>query len=486
MPVRSAAWAQTPRPLPAGEARAAQAFLAGSLGDPNTTDLALASLRLTADPDLVPLFAAYCSHSDRRVRQVAFTALADRKDDRAVAALAERMRSDPVVPIRAQAVAVLNEWKAAAAEDLRSGLQADDESIQYLSARGLVALGQGQTVMDKLAKLTEAKGADTRILARLDLLWLGESGQLDAIAQVLTDSNTAVGVVVLALDRIRENRLAATARVVEQLCSAPNEDIRVRALRAAGAVLPDGPQRIAEALAKADKPAVQVILCRWLAEAGGAPERPLAAVAAGTGLPAALARFELARKALDAGSARAAAEVAAFGHPVVLEHLIDRIREDANRSPEGADVYAPVLLDILRKTPAATGRLRWEQEACARAATLLGDIGGPASLEGLREVVAGPYGEPKRAAIGGLVRTRNPAAAALVRSQLDSPYPELAATSAIALARHGDRESLRALQDILAHVQRYEPSLVTMVAWYSLKLEGRHRAALEELIALNR
>jgi hypothetical protein len=80
------------------------------------------------------------------------------------------------------------------------------------------------------------------------------------------------------------------------------------------------------------------------------------------------------------------------------------------------------------------------------------------------------------------VRTKNPAAAALLKPLLDSPYAELAATSAIALARHGEKAAARTLQDILLHSHRYSPDLVAMVAWYALKLSGEHTAALQELV----
>jgi hypothetical protein len=188
---------------------------------------------------------------------------------------------------------------------------------------------------------------------------------------------------------------------------------------------------------------------------------------------------------MDASSAQAAADVAAFGHPLVLEHLIGCLQEDlakAGDKPEKMDVYTPILLGAVRKTPEGGRRLGLDQEVAGRAATLLGDIGSPGALEGLKEVLAGPFGEPKRATVGGLVRTKNAAASVLVKPIMDSPYPELAATSAIALARKGDKDAARPLGEIVLHANRYSPDLVVMVSWYALKLGNAHTAALQELI----
>jgi hypothetical protein len=288
----------------------------------------------------------------------------------------------------------------------------------------------------------------------------------------------------MMLRRIHEDRIVRAAAIAEQLSvSGPTEEVRLNAFRVVSELSPDAGKRLMAELAKSDRPTTsQVLLVRMVAGLkDSAPN--LEALAKGTGLSAALARLALARVAMDASTTKAAADLAAFGHPFVLEHLLGAIREDLSKAPDKADVYTPVLLDLLRKTPdGASPSEIASQDVSARAATLLGDIGSPNSLAGLKEVLAGPYGEPKRAATFGLVRTKNNAASDLVKPLLDSPYPELSVTAAVCLARHNNKEGLRGMRDVLLNLTRYRSDRAAMTCWYALKLSNEHAAVLQELI----
>jgi hypothetical protein len=480
-----AARAQSPWTAPPKDLQAAKDFLGGALRDPNTTDLALASLRLTGDAGLTALYVAYSSNPDRRVRLVSCAALSDLKGDAAIAALQERVKSDPVMAIRAQAIALLIQWKASTSAQLQEAMKSEDEKIQYLAARGLVSAGQGRLAADQLAKLAGSNDPFTAGLARLDLLSLGRVDQLAPLTLVLVEPNSPPDLTTMLLGRIQEDKITAAAGIVETVSlSAPSEEVRLNAFRAVAAISTDAGKRLMDGLAKAEGTRSTVLLFRMIAGLKD-PQASLQALAQGKNLAGALARLELARPAKDATSAQAAAEVAAYGHPLILEHLLgclqDDLAKDAN-TPARLDVYTPLLLDIVRKTPKGGPRLGLDQEVAGRAATLLADIGTPWAMAGLKEVLAGPFGEAKRAAIGGLVRTKNPAAAALAKPVMESPYPELAATSAIALARKGDKDAAKPLGDIISHSNRYSPDLVVMVSWYALKLGNAHEAALQEFI----
>jgi HEAT repeat protein len=481
----SPALAQSPADKAGKDSQLAREFLANALRDPNTTAPALGALRLTEDPGLVGLYAAYSSHPDKRVRLMAAAGLTDLKGEQAVAALTERMRSDPIMAIRAQAIAILLQLKGAAAPQLQEAMKCEDQNVQYLAARGLVKVGRGDLAADALAKLALSKDPATAGLARLDLLGLGQADQLEPLTRLLSDANTPPAVVGMILERVQEDKVAALAGLAEQLSvSTDSEEVRLHAFRAVSAISADAGDRLEEALGKTDKTNTRILLFRMLTGVKDAPAH-LKNLSQGAGLVAALAKFELARPAMDDSSAQAASELAAFAHPIILGHLTDCLKDDLAKTPDKPDkmdVYTPALLDIVRKTPKEAGRLGLEQEYSARAATLLADIGTPRALEGLKEVLAGPFGEPKRAVAGGMVRAKNPAAVSLVRPLLESPYPELAATSAIALARQGDKTALKTLQDIVAHSHRYSPDVVMMVSWYSLKLSGEQAAELEALI----
>jgi len=197
--------AQGPAPAPAADLQTARQFLVGTLRDPNTTDMALASLRLTGDADLLALFVAYSSHTDKRVRLIALAGLADHKSEQATAAILERMRNDLVMGIRAQAIALLTQAKSATAAHLQEAMKCEDEGIQYLAARGLVSLGQGAAAADKLAKLVQSKDMVTSGLARLDLLTIGKADQLEPVLRLLTDPNSPPVFVGMMLERINED-----------------------------------------------------------------------------------------------------------------------------------------------------------------------------------------------------------------------------------------------------------------------------------------
>jgi HEAT repeat protein len=473
-------------------AQDALGVLGTALRDPNLADRTLAVLQVTADAELVPLFVAYSGHANRRVRLICASALAGLGGEAASAALLERAKNEPIPALRAQAIAILIQKKAAPAAQLQEALKNDDENVRYLAAHGLVAMGQGALAAETLAQLAQSKIPATAGLAALDLVGLGQTRYVEIVSSLLADANTPPLAIGLMLERIYEEKIAAAAAAVEKvaLSSAVPDSVRLHAYRAMSAISPTAPDRLREALAATDKPNFRVLLFRALAahEAAG-PH--LKALAGGKDLLAALAQFQLARPAKDSAAAKAAADAIAHGHPIIVEHVLSCLRDDlageANLPARGAgeeskmDVYVPLLLNALRGAPKEPDPARTEQDNCARAATLLGDIGSPAALDGLKAVLAGPFSEAKRAAVAGLARTKNPAAASLLKPVLDSPYPELSATAAIGLARHGEKDAARMLQDILNHSSRYNADLTAMAAWHSLKLAGRQSAAIEEL-----
>jgi hypothetical protein len=481
-PPRSPWTASLPAPAPPPAApRGPKAMLASALADPNTAAVTLLSLATAESNELAPLFAACAKSSQARVRQVAVAALYQIKGAIAAGALWDRVRNDTAMPTRAQALALLIQMKAATPEQLQEAMRTEDETLQCLAANGLVLAGQGALAQEKLLKLAASKDPSTSGLARLCLVSLGHADEVAAVAKILSDPATPEAALDVMLSQIQDARIAAAAPAAEALANATaNDDLRVVAWRAVSAAAPDGARKVAEAIAKSDKTPLRVKLFRVLARHPDAPPH-MKTFSRGSDVIAAMARLELSRPAADAEAAKAAAEALASGHPVVLGHVLDCIKEDVPKLGAKSAVYVPVLLDVLRKTPKQMGRLRVEQEMSAWASTLLADIGTPEAMEGLKALLNEPYGEVSRAAVGGLLRTKNPAAAAMAKPLLESPYEEIATTAAVALARHGDKSADKVFREILARADRQRPDILAIACWYTLKLAGESAGAVEEL-----
>ncbi|HUT56511.1 MAG TPA: hypothetical protein VNA25_01410 [Phycisphaerae bacterium] len=471
-------------------AKAAGEFLTAAVNDPNTADIALLTLRMTGDADLLDLFVAYSAGKVKRYRALAATALSELKGDKAVAALLERARGDPEMAIRSQALALLIQMKAVSAEQLTEAIKTDNDDVRYLAASGLVSAGRGQLttdalrlVTDTLQKLTESADASTAGLARLGLLSLGRTDQLKPIAAAMSEPNADPRVLTLMLTEIHEEKIAAAAALAEKIAASPqqSDNIRLHAYKALAAISPDGPGKLLQAIEKSDRTVFRVYLFRMLARRDDAQEY-VKALAHKKDAIAALARFEMARAAADQTSTKAAAQAVAYGHPIVVGHVLETVQQDLPKLGPKADCYVPVLLDIVRNTPKQTRELRREQELSAWAAQLLGEIGTDKALTGLKKLLGQRHGEPLRATVAGMLKTANPAAVKLLKPLLDSPYDEICSTAALAMARKGDKDSIPVLGEVIAHAHRHRPSLVVLASWYTLKLLNQHQPVLKEII----
>lgn len=452
--------------------------------DPNRKGAFLGALRATDDVELVPMFIAYSQSGDKQIRIFATAALAEIKGDAAVAAMFDRVMKDPMMAIRSQALAHLLEMKALSVEQLQQCLKIDDENVRCLAARGLVLAGHGDLAAETLTALTGSKDVTTSCLARMCLLGLGKKEQYEPLAKIFSDGGTSIDVVQILLEQIYEEKIAVAVPLAEGAATThSSQNVRLLALRSMAEVSPTGAQKLLDAIRKSDSLVSRVVLFRALAAIK--ENRPyLAALIEETDAIGPLAKFELARAAGGQGAAKAAADVAALRHPIVVAHMLDRIQQDIASGGSGAaDVYTPVLAQIVRNVPEATGRVGQEQEAAAFAATLLADLGTENSLAELKELLAANQTDVKRAASGGLLKSKNAVAAPLAIPMLESPYDELAVTATLTLGRHANPAAANALAGLIRNHARFRPSIPVMASWFLLKIEKQSAAVAAELTA---
>ena len=123
-----------------------------------------------------------------------------------------------------------------------------------------------------------------------------------------------------------------------------------------------------------------------------------------------------------------------------------------------------------------------EHNRLAVAATVLADIGTPEGMNAIKEVLAGRYGAAVRAVAAGLRWSKNPAVCELAKPLLASPYLELAEDAALTLGAFGDFRAADSLNAILVRRQAHAPTLVTLAAWYLLKIDHATATAVQDLV----
>jgi HEAT repeat protein len=458
-------------------------YLLKAVNDPDRANLAIAALRATDDKDLAPFFTALARCSDKDRRRIGVNVLAELLKADAAPILLERLRKDPVMDIRSEALVALLELKAISPEQLVEATQMPDEKVQCLAARALIQKGQGKITIPVFEKLASSRDLATASMARMSLLGLGRTDQLPAARNVLTEPNTPPIIVGLLLEQIGEEKVvAAVGPVREIVASTPLSPIKLQAHKALAALSTDPCKSFADAITASKDDVLSVLLLKLLADR---PDSMLyvKSLTLGSGIPATLARFELARK--DGGDKAEQAVLAAvdLGHPIVLEYVLDRAKEDFTARGAKADFYTPGLLRYIRSVRPNPKRMEAEHVNAAQAATLLADAGTPAAMDGLKNILSGRYDAIVRSAAAGLLKTKNRSACELARPLLKSPYNELVVDAGLTLGHFGDPGASEYLSHVLARPKDHRAELVTLASWYLLKIAGQTKQTAEALAA---
>lgn len=460
-------------------------YLSATLADDQKADAVLLTLRSTGDKDLAPILRAAARSGDKRRRLFGLLALADLLDKDAVEDLLDRLNNDPVMAIRAEALARLLELKAVTAEQLAAAIKIPDESVQCLAARELVQRGQVADALEMLRRLADSKDSGVAGLSQMCLLGLGQRDHEAPLRKIMRDPNAAPALLTVLLRQIEEQKIAAATALALEVAASEQQSpqLRARAYEAVSAVSSVGSVAVRDAIVNANAVVLQSQLLRVLADRPDAAQHLPAVVAAG-GPIAALARFEQARQAAAQNAAQIVQEVTDLQHPVLVAYVIDRARHDIKAQGAKADFYTPALAKYLLSVDPRPSRLGKEHYLAAGAAGRLIELGTPAALAGLKAALSAKGEGIRRATSAGLLRTSNPAAAELVRPLLQSPYEDLATDAALVLGHLGDPAATEYLGGLLANPQRQPPALLVLASWYLLKIARQTQPAAAQLANL--
>jgi hypothetical protein len=450
--------------------------LAQGLRDEKTSSTYVAALAATGDEDLAPLFVTLRKDDRPEIRTFAMQFLVEHLEKEAAQHL-RPLLADPVARVRFAALAHLLDLEAATDEDLAAVASSDDPHLRLLRARALVERDRADEARETLRGLTKSLDPTVALRARLSLLSAGDASQLAELKKVVADAATRPGVLEMLLKQIAHAKIAPAeplARAV--IVGRRHPRLTVLAWRTLLDLEPASAAQLAAAIGRNPSTVARVNMLRALAEAPDA-SRHMAKLAEGDGAVAALARFERARAAGGEPAARAAVAAAKLGHPVVIDYLISQARTDIEDSEREADIYTPALLAYVEGVRRRSRRIRPEHERAARAAWLLGDIGSPEALSGLKAIIDAGYDARMRAVVGGLLKCENPKVAGLVEDLLNSPYAEIATNAAIILGRFGRKAAAGPLRRIVAQADSHRPELVALAAWYALRATGQTKLA---------
>lgn len=480
--------------LPAGSAlarqsvpnearQAAVAWLTEALNNPDDLPVVLAGLRSTNDPDLLPLFAHLTQSDDKQVRLVATAMIADLGGPEAIAALTERLETDPSMVIRGEALIHLARMDAIDNEAILRAAQLPDLGVQVIAARTLARRGKADLARDLLTKLADARDLDTAVFARMTLLDLGDDSQIPHLRKIIVDPDTPSDLLVRMLNQIRDEKIEKALPVARYLAK-PEQLmlVRIRAYNAIAELTGNPAAELAEALTAADNLLLQLNLLRMLGEADNAQPH-LTTFAKGDTSLATVARFELARQAQDAALAQRIQAAIDTGHPIVIEYVLNRFRQDIEAKTPAAQAYAKPLLTWLGDQELPANRLTTAHDRAAAAVELLANLGSQESVAGLAELLKGSSNSPRQQLIAGaLYRSSNPIAVDLVRPLLDSAYSELYTYAALVAAKHKVDAAIPVLLKIQEQEDITRPDVLVLTNWYLIKLSKLPGPSVKALV----
>jgi hypothetical protein len=163
------------------------------------------------------------------------------------------------------------------------------------------------------------------------------------------------------------------------------------------------------------------------------------------------------------------------GHPVVADYLLEAAQAgmtEADAPAAARQAWEAMLLHLAESSPDRGTQMQPMHYRAARAVTLLADHGSEESLAQVARLLAGRYGPRVRAAAAGLLRAKDKRVCDLARPLLQSPYEELVTDAALTLGRFGDQAVGPYFERILVRRADAPAPLVTLAAWYTLKVAG--------------
>jgi len=473
----TSAQAQSPDP---------QAVLTELLTDPARADAAWIAMQSTGDEQLQPLLVALCESPQSAQRAFAAAALAEIFEDQpeAVAGvLLRRLKEDTDKIVRITSMARLLSLKAISVTDLQEVLTAEDKEIRCMAADALVRQGHGASALSALEVLTGESDPVVAGSACLSLTAMGREHFFARVEKILHDPTTDEMILAQLLTQIGQQKILPALPLAAELAddTTHSEALRMKAYWAIADADPNASAILAEAFGRSDDVVWRINLLHMLSSRDDA-QGYLRQIAGTDDFTARLAEFELAR----AGGADITAAVQRAlhqPHPVVVDYILERAEQDLQSNPSQAACYAAPLLRILRAKQSNATRITEEHFRLARTAEFLVNLGTPPALEGLSQILATPYNGTVRAVAAGLLRANNPAACALARDLLHSPYEELSCDAALVLGRFGDPAAQPMLEKFIDGRRKQPAPLMALSCWYLLKIRGQSTLAANQLAA---
>jgi len=451
------------------------AILSRMLADSEKTEPVLVSLRATGDKDLKLLLEALSRSKDPQKRRFAVAAMVEIFDREAVDLLKQRLTADPSKAIRVSAMARLVALDALKTDEIGKLLSSSDEEIRCLAADAMVRREQGRSVLKHLRQMANSQDLPTACTVRLGLVSLGETDHLEWLGKLVESEQTETDLILQMLSQIAEERITGAVDLAKRVANSDRSDeVRIQAYWAICDALPDAGEIIYRAIRRSDSMVFAVNLLRVLSQTRDA-ETYVKQLAKQNDPVGRVARFELVRS--DGGTAGiwAVRDVLVRPHPVVVEYVLDRARQDVDARGKDAGFYAQALLGYVNSHRSGSSQMTAEHYQIAKAATILADLGTPEAVGGLKKLLSGSYGPTVRAVAAGLLRAKNPIACDLARPLLKSPYPELVCDGALVLGRFGDPSGREKLAEFAAGSGAQPLPVKVMSCWYLLKIEGRTR-----------
>ncbi|HDZ44989.1 hypothetical protein LCGC14_0418870 [marine sediment metagenome] len=463
---------------------AAVGYLRRVVTDPGEYQLALLGLRTLGDKDLTPIFVAMTRSASKETRLFATASLADVAGKDAADALLERLREDPMMAVRSEAIAQLIQLDAIGISDLLEAMQSTEETVQCLAARTLARKQNGRVAMPVLTKLTASSDAMTEAVARASLLRLGDGKQLDALRKIVDASAASTDLLMVLLLQIEEEQIAEAVDLARQLAAShANPKIRLQAYKTIAAISPRAAAELAQVITGDGSVPFRIRVLHLLARRPDGPVELQKLANSVAGPVAALVRLELARLGGGAAAADAALAAVRQAHPIMIDYVLDLARRDIDQRSTRADFYAPALLHVIAVARDDTERMGDDHFRAAQAATLLADLGTDEALRHLHRLLSATRGATIRAVAAGVMKSDNPDVCDAMAPLLDSPYSELIVDAALTLGAHGDARANAALADIIAKPNRYLSPTVAMASWYLVRNSGQAGQIAQALAA---
>jgi HEAT repeat protein len=464
--------------------RTAVAWLTETINDTETLPVAMAGLRSTNDADLLPVFVTLTEHPEREVRLMATAMIAEIAGDKAAPALKDRLENDPSMVIRGEALIHLADMNAVSDATLIEATTMPDQGVKVIAARALARRGKADRAKALLIRMAESRDPDTEVFARMSLLDLGDTDQIPHLKKIILDEQTPSDLLIRMLNQIRDEKIDKALPVARYLAKPPRLlPVRLRAYWAVAELAENPGPELADAIRQSDSMMLQLNLLRLLADRDGT-DGFLREFAGRNDSIAVAARFELARRTGPQKLQAAVAELIDEEHPVVIDYVIHRFRQDLrdDRS-KAAEQYVQPLLAYLDSLDLPRSRMTGAHDRGAAIVELLANHGSRRVVAGLREMLAGTRNSARRQLIAGaLYRSENPIAADLVRPLLDSAYPELYTYAALVLARHGQADAIPVLKRLQENADINRSDVLVLANWYLIKLSGMTAPSVDAIV----